>query len=166
MSKVHAMTTTPARKNHGAFIGGESRPSTSGDQYERRNPADPSEVTGRFASSGPEDVDAAVSAADAALPAWAATPAPARGRFLAMAARALEARLEQVAQDMTREMGKPLREARGEAARGVAILDYFAGEGLRPVGELYEQSASGSPVYTTPRPGGRSPCTLPSQSEM
>jgi alpha-ketoglutaric semialdehyde dehydrogenase len=51
-------------------------------------------------------------------------------------------------------MGKPIREARGEAARGVAILDYFAGEGLRAVGELYEQSASGNPVYTLRRPVG------------
>jgi alpha-ketoglutaric semialdehyde dehydrogenase len=145
------MTTT--NQSHGSFIAGESRPSASGDEYECRNPANPGEVTGRFAAAGPEDVHAAVSAAEAALPGWAATPAPARGRLLAAAARALEARLEQVAQDMTREMGKPLREARGEAARGVAILDYYAGEGLRPVGELYEQS-TGNPVYTVRRPVG------------
>lgn len=146
--------TTTAIQSHGAFIGGERRASASGDEYERRNPASPAEVTGRFASAGPDDVDAAVSAAAAAAPGWAATSAPARGRFLAAAARALEARVEDVAQDMTREMGKPIREARGEAARGVAILDYYAGEGLRPVGELYEQSATGSPVFTVRRPLG------------
>jgi aldehyde dehydrogenase (NAD+) len=122
--------------------------------YEHRNPAAPDEVTGRYPSAGPAEVDAAVSAAAAALDEWAATPAPARGRILAGAARALEARLEQVAQDMTREMGKPIREARGETGRGVQILDYYAGEGLRAVGELYEQSATGNPVYTMRRPVG------------
>jgi acyl-CoA reductase-like NAD-dependent aldehyde dehydrogenase len=127
---------------------------TTRQEYERRNPANPDEVTGRFPAAGPEEVEAAVSAAEAALPGWAATPAPARGRVLAAAARALEARLEQVAQDMTREMGKPIREARGEAARGAAILDYFAGEGLRAVGELYEQSATANLVYTLRRPVG------------
>ena len=66
----------------------------------------------------------------------------------------MQSRVEEVAQAMTREMGKPIREARGEAARAVQILDYFAGEGHRPMGELYEQSASGSPVFTTRRPVG------------
>jgi aldehyde dehydrogenase (NAD+) len=141
-------------ERHANFVAGERRPASSGEEYERRNPARPDEVVGRFASSGAEDVTAAVDAATEAFPAWAATPAAVRGRLLAAAARALEARLEQVAQDMTREMGKPIREARGEAARGVAILDYYAGEALRPVGELYEQSASGNPVYTLRRPLG------------
>ena len=55
---------------------------------------------------------------------------------------------------MTREMGKPIREARMEAARGAAILRYFAGEGFRPVGELYQQSLSGNAVFTVRRPLG------------
>lgn len=148
------MTPSATTESYGAFIAGVSRASSSGEEYERRNPAAPDEITGRFASATAEDVDAAVSAAEASRAAWEATPAPARGRVLAAAARALEARVEQVARDMTREMGKPLREARGEAARGVAILDYYAGEGLRPLGELYEQSASGSPVYTVRKPVG------------
>lgn len=146
------MTLTSER--HGAFIGGESRPSASGDEYERRNPANPEEVAGTFALAGAADVETAVSAAESGFPAWAATAAPARGRILAAAARALEARIETVARDMAREMGKPIREARGESARGVAILDYYAGEGLRPIGEVYEQSASGSPIYTLRKPLG------------
>ena len=145
---------TQRAERHGNFIAGEERPSQSGDEYERRSPASPGRVAGRFASSGAADVEAAVGAAQAAQPAWAATSGPARGRFLAAAARALEARLERVAQDMTLEMGKPIREARGEAARGAAILDYYAGEGQRPLGELYDQSASGNPVYTLRRPVG------------
>lgn len=139
---------------HGNFVDGRAAPSLSGEEYERRNPARPSEVVGRFAASGEADVDAAVAAAHAAQPAWAATSAPARGTVLAAAARALQSRVEQVAQAMTREMGKPIREARGEAARAVQILDYYAGEGHRPVGELYAQSASGNHVFTMRRPVG------------
>lgn len=150
--QVPELTQTSNR--YGNFIGGGSRPGRAGEEYERRNPSQPDEVVGRFALSDEYDVEDAVVAAHAAQPGWAATPAPARGRFLAAAARALESRLEQVAQDMTREMGKPLREARGEAARGVAILDFYAGEGQRPLGEVYEQSASGNPIYTMRRPVG------------
>lgn len=66
----------------------------------------------------------------------------------------MEARVEQIAGDMTREMGKPLREARLEAARAAAIFRFFAGEAWRPKGELYEQSATGSTLYTMRRPLG------------
>ena len=55
---------------------------------------------------------------------------------------------------MTREMGKPLRESRLEAARAAQIFRFFAGEGWRPVGEMFEQSATGSTVFTRRRPLG------------
>ena len=144
----------PALTSHGNSIDGTQRPARQGETYERRNPARLSEVVGRFAASDASDVGDAVNAAAAAQPAWAALPAAARGAVLARAARALEAKLEGVAQDMTAEMGKPIREARGETARGVSILDYFAGEGLRALGEVFEQSAKRSLVYTTRRPVG------------
>jgi alpha-ketoglutaric semialdehyde dehydrogenase len=70
------------------------------------------------------------------------------------AADAIEARVEEMAADMTREMGKPLREARMESARTAAIFRFFAGEAWRPKGELYEQSATGSALYTMRRPVG------------
>src|SRR6185437_15076474 len=81
-------------------------------------------------------------------------PGAQRAAILMDAADAIERRVEQIAQDMTLEMGKPLREARMEAARGAAILRYFAGEAWRPKGELFEQSATGSSVYTVRRPLG------------
>ncbi|HEX4518702.1 MAG TPA: aldehyde dehydrogenase family protein [Gaiellaceae bacterium] len=147
-------SSEPAPTSHGNSIGGQRLPARLGETYERRNPARLSEVVGRFAASDASDVADAVAAAAAAQPAWAALPAAARGAVLARAARALETRLERVADDMTAEMGKPVREARGETGRGVSILEYFAGEGYRAVGEVYEQSAKRSPVYTTRRPVG------------
>jgi alpha-ketoglutaric semialdehyde dehydrogenase len=141
----------PARTN---YVGGEWRPSASGKTYEKRNPANPAEVVGEFPASNADDADAAVEAAYAAFPEWARTPAAQRAAFLTKAADALERRVEDVARDMTREMGKPIREARMEAARGAQILRYFAGEAWRPKGEMYEQSATGNAVYTVRRPLG------------
>ena len=88
------------------------------------------------------------------FPAWAALPAPARAAFFFKAADAIEARVEQIAQDMTAEMGKPLREARMEAARAAAILRYSAGEAYRPAGEVYEPSVGNQTLYTRRRPLG------------
>jgi acyl-CoA reductase-like NAD-dependent aldehyde dehydrogenase len=59
-----------------------------------------------------------------------------------------------VALDMTTEMGKPLREARGEAARAATILRFAAGECWRPVGEVYEASVPDQLLYTQRRPVG------------
>ncbi|HEX3834479.1 MAG TPA: aldehyde dehydrogenase family protein [Solirubrobacteraceae bacterium] len=136
------------------FIAGRWTPSQSGSVYERHNPWRPSEALGEFPSSDAADVAAAVTAAQGARRDWARLPAAARGAYLSKAADAIEARQEEIAQDMTREMGKPLRESRGEAGRAAAILRFFAGEGLRPVGALFEQSASGALVYTRRRPVG------------
>ena len=66
----------------------------------------------------------------------------------------MPARVEQVAQDMTAEMGKPLREARMEAARGAAILRFAAGEAWRPIGEVYAASVPNQRLYTVRRPLG------------
>ncbi len=136
------------------LIAGEWRASAGGATYERRNPARPSELLGGFPSSEQADVDAAVEAAAAAVPGWAGLPIARRGAVLSAAAALIEERAEAIAGDMTREMGKPLREARLEAGRSAAILRFFAGEAFRPVGELYEQSISGGPVYTLRRPVG------------
>ena len=92
-----------------------------------------------------------------------------RAAYLTAAAAVLEARAEQVARDMTIEMGKPLREARGEAARASQILRFAAGEAFRSVGEHFEQAATGAQVSTRRRPVGvvalitpwNFPCAIP-----
>jgi alpha-ketoglutaric semialdehyde dehydrogenase len=148
------MPETIAAVSFDDYVGGEWRPSRTGETYEKRNPMRPDEVVGVFPACGEPDVEEAVAAAQAAFPAWSRLPAPQRGAFLVKAAAVVEERVEQIAQDMTREMGKPLREARGEAARMAAILRFFGGEGNRPVGEIYEQSVSGGHVSTRRRPLG------------
>ncbi len=147
---TETLTGAPATN----FVGGEWRESASGETYEKHNPWRPSQVTGVYASSGPDDARAAVEAARAAFPAWAALPAPSRAAFFFRAADAVEARVERIAADMTAEMGKPLREARMEAARAAAILRYSAGEAYRPAGEVFEPSVANQTLYTRRRPLG------------
>src|SRR5688572_18598580 len=104
------------------FIAGEWRPSAAGDTYEKRNPARPDEVVGEFPSSTREDVELAVQAAHDARAAWGGGPMARRAAVMNAAAALIDERTEAIAQDMTREMGKPLREARMETARAAAIL--------------------------------------------
>jgi aldehyde dehydrogenase (NAD+) len=143
--------TAPGAAN---FVAGKWTASRDGRTYERHNPWRPSEVVGEFPSSSSDDVDAAVTAAAAAFPEWSGMPAAKRGAILTKAAAVIESQVEDIAQDMTREMGKPLREARLEAARAAQIFRFFAGEGLRSIGQMYEQSLTGSAVYTKRRPLG------------
>ncbi len=145
------MLSATAARN---FVGGEWSESASGETYEKHNPWRPAEVTGVFAASTADDARAAVDAAREAFPAWAALPGPARAAFLFKAADAIEARVEQIANDMTAEMGKPLRESRLESARAASILRYAAGEAFRPAGEVYEPSVANQTLYTRQRPLG------------
>jgi aldehyde dehydrogenase (NAD+) len=144
------LTKAPARN----YVGGEWREAASGETYEKRSPWRPGVVTGTYPASDAEDARAAIAAAKEAYPAWSMLPAAQRAGFFTKAATAIEARAEQVAQDMTAEMGKPLRESRLEALRAATILRYAAGEAWRPVGEMYEPSVPDQRLYTLRRPLG------------
>jgi aldehyde dehydrogenase (NAD+) len=144
------LTDAPARN----YVGGEWLDATSGETYEKRNPWRPSEVVGVFQASGADDARVAVAAARDAFPAWAGLPAAQRAAFFHRTADAIEARAERIAQDMTAEMGKPLREARMETMRAATILRFSAGEAWRPVGEVYEPSVANQRLYTVRRPLG------------
>ncbi|HZT68902.1 MAG TPA: aldehyde dehydrogenase family protein [Terriglobia bacterium] len=113
------------------LIGGEWVECKSKQTFPNINPANIDEVLGHFQASGAEEVQAACDAAAKAQPAWAALPAPARGEYLFKAAEILESRLAKVAEDMTREEGKTLPEAKGEVKRAINIFRYFGGEGAR-----------------------------------
>src|SRR5512145_840282 len=130
------MTGAPARN----YVAGEWRESAAGETYEKRSPWRPSQVTGVYPASDADAARAAIAAARDAFPAWSSLPASQRAAFFTKPASALEARAEQVAQDMTAEMGKPLREARLETLRAATILRFAAGEAYRPIGEQYEPS--------------------------
>lgn len=113
------------------YIGGQWVKPANGQLTDNLNPADTRVVVGRFPASTIEDVNAAVDAASAAYPRWKATPAPRRAEILYRAGEILLQRKEQFAQEMTREMGKVLKEARGDVQEAIDMIFYTAGEGRR-----------------------------------
>jgi alpha-ketoglutaric semialdehyde dehydrogenase len=121
-------------QDFGNFINGQWVEARSGERFENLNPADRNEVLGLFARSRAQDVDAAVSAAAVAYPEWMSTPAPERADYLLRVALLLEERKDEVAQIMTREMGKTLKESRGDVQEGIDFAHYMAGEGRRLFG--------------------------------
>ena len=116
------------------YINGEWVESAGGKTFENLNPANRHERVGRFQKSTPQDVDAAVNAAQSAYPAWKDTPAPKRGEILYRAAQILLERKETLSRQMTREMGKVLDEARGDVQEAIDMTFYMAGEGRRQFG--------------------------------
>ena len=113
------------------LIGGRWVKPASGEYIENRNPADTREIVGLFPSSNSKDVAAAVAAATAALPKWRATPAPKRAEILYRMGQLLMTRKEEHAREMTREMGKVLKETRGDVQEAIDMTFYTAGEGRR-----------------------------------
>ncbi|HEX9033379.1 MAG TPA: aldehyde dehydrogenase family protein [Streptosporangiaceae bacterium] len=118
------------------------------------SPHDPADVLGEWESAGSAGADAAVSRAMKAAPVWRDTPGAARAKALGDAATALEQRAGQVTDLVIREVGKPLSEARGEVARGVAILRYYAQQALAPDGETLPAADPDQLLMARHRPVG------------
>jgi acyl-CoA reductase-like NAD-dependent aldehyde dehydrogenase len=116
------------------FIGGKWVPPVSGEYFANQNPADARDTIGRFPMSGSADVDLAVESAQRGFDLWRRTPAPARGDVLRHVGDLLSTRKEDVADLMSREMGKPLAETRGDVQEGIDTAYYAASEGRRLFG--------------------------------
>ena len=118
-----------------SYIDGRWVEARSGRTFENHNPADRRDLIGLFPASGAEDVDEAVRAAKKAFAKWRLVPAPKRGEILYRAGEILRRRKEEIARLMTREMGKILKETRGDVQEGIDTAYYTAGEGRRLFGE-------------------------------
>ncbi|CAN7633162.1 MULTISPECIES: alpha-ketoglutaric semialdehyde dehydrogenase GucD [unclassified Paenibacillus] len=136
------------------YINGEWCPASAGQTVPSINPAKKTEVVGYVQSSSLEDLNHAVASARKAQNSWRKLSGAARGDYLFKAANAIERRIDEIAETMTREMGKTLPEAKGETARGVAILRYYAGEGMRKIGEVIPSTDSEALMFTTRVPLG------------
>lgn len=117
------------------YIGGRWVKAEHGETFTSTNPANVTEVIGHFAASTPKDVKDAVDAAARALPEWKHTPAPHRAEILLKAAHLLETRKEEMARNMVREMGKVIKEARGDVQEAIDMAIFMAGEGRRLMGQ-------------------------------
>ena len=113
------------------YINGQWVPSSSGEWSENRNPADTRDLIGRFPQSSQDDVDEAVAAARQAFDGWRRTPAPKRAELLFKLGEILVRDKQKYTADMTREMGKVLKEAGGDVQEAIDCTYYTAGEGRR-----------------------------------
>lgn len=118
-------------KTYHNFIGGEWVKSSSGEWFTNENPADTTDIVGRFPLSNKEDVDLAVAAAKDAATKWRRTPAPRRAELLFRLGEILRENKDRYTRDMTREMGKVLKEAGGDVQEAIDCTYYTAGEGRR-----------------------------------
>jgi aldehyde dehydrogenase (NAD+) len=151
---VTATATSSATATYGNYINGQWQPAASGETFENRNPANQDDLVGLFASSGPEDVDAAYAAAEAAFDGWRRTSAIQRAAILHKAAEILASRANEIGRELTREEGKTLKEGIGETNRAAQILRYYAGEIQQPDGEHYPSANYTTMLYTVREPLG------------
>jgi aldehyde dehydrogenase (NAD+) len=117
---------TLALETRGHLIGGEQVPARSGATFETIDPAT-SQAFATLAAGDAEDIDAAVRAARAAQPQWAATDPYERGRILQRLADLIEDAADELAAVEARDVGKPLREAQRDIGLSVRTWTYYAG---------------------------------------
>lgn len=132
--------------NASMLIAGEWAKASSQEEMEVVNPAT-EEVAGAVPAAGPADVDAAVEAAAAAFPGWAATDVEKRAHVLARAADLIEENVKSLAATLTSEQGKPLGEAAGEVSHLAHGVRYYAEAATKVTGTYQELPSTLGPSY-------------------
>ena len=133
------------------YINGEW---VDGPTFENRNPANTDELVGLFVKGTAADVDRAADAAQAAFLKWSTMPGPARGALLFKVADILEKKFDQLGEEMCREEGKTLPEAKGEVRRAINIFRYFGSEGSRLPGHLVPSERDRVHMFAIRKPIG------------
>jgi aldehyde dehydrogenase (NAD+) len=137
---------------HRNYIAGEWTPGA--ETANNINPSDLSDVIGVYARADRTQADAAIGAARAAFPAWAASSVQDRFNCLDTIGNTILARKDELGRLLSREEGKTLPEGVGEAARAGQIFKFFAGETLRLAGEKIPSVRPGIDVEVTREPIG------------
>jgi malonate-semialdehyde dehydrogenase (acetylating)/methylmalonate-semialdehyde dehydrogenase len=135
------------------FIGGRWVKAHATEYFDVHNPA-VGEIIGRTPLSTAEDVDAAVTAAARAFPAWRDTPVNARAQVLYRFKSALEQHFEELARLVTTEHGKTIDEARGSVRRGIECVEVACGAPSLMQGSGLEDIATGIDCHVVRQPLG------------
>jgi succinate-semialdehyde dehydrogenase/glutarate-semialdehyde dehydrogenase len=135
------------------YINGQWVSSDSGAVMEVRNPST-GELVGTVPSMGAEETRRAIEAAGAALPAWRAMTAKARGAIIRRIGELMLIHKDDLATIMTAEQGKPWAEAKGEIEYSAGFLEWFAEQGRRVYGETMPGHVPGRRVLITKEPIG------------
>ena len=137
------------------LVGGRWRDAEDGATFTVHDPADGSVLT-RVADASVGDAVEALDAAVAAQPAWAATPPRERGEILRRAFEMIADRADDLARLMSLEMGKTVKEAKGEVGYGNEFFRWYSEEAVRIHGRWMQAPAGGSRLLTIKKPVG--PC--------
>ncbi|MGG1401661.1 aldehyde dehydrogenase family protein [Bacillus salipaludis] len=136
------------------YIDGIWQESVSKKTFNSLNPANKEEVVGVFQASIEEDVNLAIEAAQKAFPGWAKTAPSKRAAILNQAASILEQKADQLAEELTREEGKHVNDAKNEVLRSAQTLRYYAVEGQSFTGETFPNDDPNMKVSTEREPLG------------
>jgi malonate-semialdehyde dehydrogenase (acetylating)/methylmalonate-semialdehyde dehydrogenase len=153
-TSTHAPAASPrSRERIEHFVGGRA---FAGEGARTAPVYDPArgEVIADVALASAADVDAAVRAAAAAFPGWAATPPLKRARVMFRFKELLERNMDRLAEVITREHGKVFLDAKGELLRGLEVVEYACGIPELLKGEYTEQIADGIDGWTMRQPLG------------
>lgn len=135
------------------FIDGVWAKSGSGRRFAVQNPAT-GDIVAHVSDGDETDARQAVDAASAAFPDWSRRPAVQRGAILRRAAALMHERRDALAHTLTLEMGKPIREARGEITYAASFLEWFASEGERAYGDIIPHTVPGKRHLVLKQPVG------------
>src|SRR5690606_27179034 len=124
------------------------------DAFSRRNPAHRDDIVTVAPQSSRDEVQEACERARAAARAWAKVPAPGRAQVLARLARLLKDEKENLARFVSREIGKPIREARGSVQEAIDTAEFFQSEGRRLYGQTVPSELPNKELFTYRRPIG------------
>ena len=135
------------------FINGQPAHADGTRQADVYDPAR-GEPCAKVALAEPREVDAAVQAALAAFPAWAATPPLARARILFTYLQLCQRHVDDFAAMVVREHGKTFADAQGEVARGIEVVEFAVGIPQMLKGEFTDQIARGIDAWSMRQPLG------------
>jgi aldehyde dehydrogenase (NAD+) len=136
------------------FINGRWCDAIDGETFENRNPADRDDLIGIFPKSNKKDVDEAVKAAREAFKEWRLVPAPQRGQIMKKVGDLMVQRKEEIAREMTREMGKVFTETMGDTQEGIDTAYYADGESRRFFAPSVPSELPNKVAMTTRQPMG------------
>src|SRR5215470_1991334 len=147
-----ASSGVPRMRTVGHFINGSRTPGRG----ERRNVFDPNtgDVQAEVQLADASEVDAAVAAAHAAQPAWAALNPQRRARVLFRFKELIEQNMEDLAKLLSSEHGKTLADARGDIQRGLEVVEFACGVPHLLKGEHTESAGAGIDLYSLRQPLG------------
>ena len=134
------------------LIGGKEV--TSERTFESRNSSNLADLVGVFPEATKDQVREACRAAREGFEAWSRTPAPIRGQVIGLIGQAITREKEALSRLVTREMGKTLKEARGDVQEAIDTCEFFQSEGRRLYGQTVPSEMPNKELMTYRRPLG------------